>query len=55
MKYVIAYTYTGFATIEAENEASAAELFNRMNLSQIDEISDGDTIFINSIYEDEDE
>ena len=22
MKYVIAYTYTGFATIEAENEVS---------------------------------
>ena len=55
MKYVIAYTYTGFATIEAENEADAAERFNRMNLSQIDEVSDGDTIFINSIYEDEDE
>lgn len=55
MKYVIAYTYTGFATIEAENEASAAELFNRMSLAQIDEISDGDTIFIDSIYEDKDE
>ena len=55
MKYVIAYTYTGFATIEAENEVSAAELFNRMSLAQIDEVSDGDTIFIDSIYEEDDE
>ena len=55
MKYSIAYTHTGFAVVEAEKEADAAERFNRMNLSQIDEISDGDTIFINSIYEDEDE
>ena len=55
MKYSIAYTHTGFAVVEAENEANAAELFNRMTLSQIDEASDGDTIFINSIYEDEDE
>ena len=55
MKYVIAYTYTCFATIETENEASAAELFNRMSLAQIEEHSEGDTIFINSIYEDRDE
>ena len=55
MKYSIAYTHTGFAIVEAENEADAAERFNRMNLTEIDEVSDGDTIFINSIYEDEDE
>ena len=55
MKYVIAYTYTGFATIEAENEASAAELFNRMSLAQISEISDGNLLFIESIEEKRDE
>ena len=55
MKYSIAYTHTGFAIVEAENEASAAELFNRMNLAQIEEHSEGDMLFINSIYEDEDE
>lgn len=55
MKYSIAYTHTGFAIVEAENEADAAERFNRMNLSQIDEISDGDMIFINSIYQEDDE
>ena len=55
MKYSIAYTHTGFAIVETENEADAAERFNRMNLTEIDEVSDGDTIFINSIYEDEDE
>ena len=55
MKYSIAYTHTGFAIIEAENEADAAERFNRMNLAQIDEISDGDTIFIDSIYKEGDE
>ena len=55
MRYSIAYTHTGFAIVEAENEADAAERFNRMNLAEIDEVSDGDTIFINSIYEDEDE
>ena len=55
MKYAIAYTYTGFATIEAENEADAAELFNRMSLAEVDEVSYGDAFFIDSIYEDEDE
>ena len=55
MKYSIAYTHTGFAIIEAENEVEAAERFNRMNLAEIDEVSDGDTIFIDSIYKDEDE
>ena len=55
MKYVIAYTYTGFATIEAENEASAAELFNRMNLAEVDEVSYGDEFFIDSIYQEDDE
>lgn len=55
MKYVIAYTYTGFATIEAENEASAAELFNQMSLAQIEEYSEGDMLFIDSIYEDKDD
>lgn len=55
MKYSIAYTHTGFATIEAENEANAAELFNRMTLFQIDEVSDGDMLIIDSIEEDRDE
>ena len=55
MKYSIAYTHTGFAIIEAENEVDAAKRFNRMNLAEIDEVSDGDTMCINSIYEDEDE
>ena len=55
MKYSIAYTHTGFAIIEAENEADAAERFNRMSLAEIDEVSDGDTIFIDSIYEEDDE
>lgn len=55
MKYSIAYTHTGFAIIEAENEADAAERFNRMNLAEIDEVSDGDTIFIDSIYQEDDE
>ena len=55
MKYSIAYTHTGFATIEAENEASAAELFNRMSLAQIEEHSEGDMLFIDSIEEDRDE
>ena len=55
MKYSIAYTHTGFVIVEAENEADAAERFNRMNLTQIDEISDGDTLFINSIYKDEED
>lgn len=55
MKYSIAYTYKGFAIIEAENEASAAELFNRMSLTQIEEHSEGDMLFIDSIYEDKDE
>ena len=55
MKYSIAYTHTGFATIEAENEASAAELFNQMSLAQIEEHSEGDMLFIDSIEEDRDE
>lgn len=55
MKYSIGYTHSGFAIIEAENEEDAAERFNRMNIAEIAENSDGDTIFINSIYEDEDE
>lgn len=55
MKYSIAYTHTGFAIIEAENEADAAERFNRMNLAEIDEVSDGDMIFIDSIYKEDDE
>ena len=54
MKYSIAYTHTGFAIVEAENEADAAERFNRMNLAEIDEVSDGDTIFIDSIYQEDD-
>ena len=55
MKYSIAYTHTGFAIVKAENEADAAERFNRMNLAEIDEVSDGDTIFIDSIYQEDDE
>ena len=55
MKYSIAYTHTGFAIVEAENEADAAERFNRMNLAEIDDVSDGDTIFIDSIYKEDDE
>ena len=55
MKYSIAYTHTGFAIVEAENEADAAERFNRMNLAEIDEVSDCDTIFIDSIYQEDDE
>lgn len=55
MKYSIGYTYSGFAIIEAENEADAAERFNQMNIAEIDEVSEGVTIFINSICEDEDE
>lgn len=55
MKYSIAYTHTGFAIVEAENEADAAERFNRLNLAEIDEVSDGDTIFIDSIYQEDDE
>lgn len=55
MKYSIAYTCMGFAIIEAENEASAAELFNQMSITQIEEHSEGDMLFIDSIYEDKDE
>ena len=55
MKYVIAYTYTGFATIEAENEADAAERLHKMNLAQISEITDGNLLFIESIDEERDE
>lgn len=55
MKYSIGYTYSGFAIIEAENEADAAEQFNHMSIGQIEECSEGVTLFINSIYENEDE
>ena len=55
MKYAIGYTHSGFAIVEAENEADAAERFNQMNIAEIDEVSEGVTIFINSIYENEDE
>lgn len=55
MKYSIGYTHSGFAIVEAENETDAAEHFNQMNIAEIAENSDGDTIFINSIYKDEDE
>ena len=55
MKYSLVYTIVGSAIIEAENEADAAERFNRMNLAEIDEVSDGDTIFIDSIYQEDDE
>lgn len=55
MKYSIGYTHNGFAIVEAENETDAAERFNQMNIAEIAENSDGDTIFINSIYKDEDE
>lgn len=54
MKYSIGYTYSGFAIIEAENEADAAERFNQMNIAEIED-SEGNTLFINSICEDEDE
>ena len=55
MKYSIAYTHTGFTTVEAENEADAAEIFNKMSLRQIEEHGDGDILFIDSIEEYEDE
>ena len=55
MKYSIGYTYSGFAIIEAENEADAAERFNQMNIAEIEEHSEGNTLFTNSICEDEDE
>lgn len=55
MKYSIGYTHSGFAIIEAESEADAVERFNQMNLFEIDGVSEGVTIFINSIYGDEDE
>lgn len=55
MKYAIGYTYSGFAIVEAENEVDAAERFNRMNIVEIEEHSEGNTLFINSICEDEDE
>lgn len=55
MKYSIGYTRSGFAIVEAKSEADAVERFNQMNLVEIDEVSEGVTIFINSIYEDEDE
>ena len=53
MKYSIGYTYSGFAIIEAENEADAAERFNQMNIAEIDEVSEGVTIFINSVCEED--
>ena len=55
MKYSIAYTHTGFAIVEAENEADAAERFKRMNLAEVDEVSYGDEFFIDSIYQEDDE
>ena len=55
MKYAIGYTHSGFAIVEAENEADAKERFSRMNLTQIGEISENNTIFINGIYEEDDE
>lgn len=55
MKYSIGYTHSGFAIIEAENEEDAAERFNQMNIAEIEEVSEGITIFINSICENEDE
>ena len=55
MKYSIAYTHTGFAIVEAKNEADAAERFNRMNLAEVDEVSYGDEFFIDSIYQEDDE
>lgn len=55
MKYSIVYSHTGFAIIEAENEADAAEQFNHMTIGQIEEYSEGDTLFINSIYKAEED
>ena len=55
MKYSIAYTQYGFATVEAENEADAAERLHKMNLVQIGEIADGNLLFIDSIEEERDE
>ena len=55
MKYSIAYTQYGFAIVEAENEADAAERLRKMNLAQISEITDGNLLFIDSIEEDRDE
>lgn len=53
MKYAIGYTHSGFAIVEAENEADAAEHFNQMNIAEIDEVSEGVTIFINSVCEED--
>ncbi len=53
MKYAIDYTHSGFAIVEAENEADAAERFNQMNIAEIDEVSEGVTIFINSVCEED--
>lgn len=53
MKYAIGYTHSGFAIVEAENEADAAERFNQMNIAEIDEVSEGVTIFINSVCEED--
>ena len=55
MKYSIAYTQYGFAIVEAENEANAAELLHKMSLAQISEITDGNLLFIESIEENRDE
>ena len=55
MKYSIAYTQYGFAIVEAENEADAAECLHKMNLTQIGEIADGNLLFIESIEEKRDE
>lgn len=55
MKYSIGYTYSGFAIIEAENEVDAAERLNHMTIGQIEEYSEGDMLFINSIYKAEED
>lgn len=55
MKYSIAYTQYGFAIVEAENEADAAECLHKMSLAQISEITDGNLLFIESIEENRDE
>ena len=55
MKYSIAYTQYGFAIVEAENEADAAERLHKMSLAQISEVTDGNLLFIESIEENRDE
>ena len=55
MKYSIAYTQYGFAIVEAENEADAAERLHKINLAQISEIRDRNLLFIEAIEEERDE